>query len=194
MNKKKNLMETLYSDEWHSKTIEKHLSKIKISAYYFFPRNKEDYEDLYQETMLKIWKNRSRYAQSSKASYMSWVQSIMRNIFFDTLRKNKYIKNGLADYWHIAERSTESSAISTIIMKECEEVLKTAKGDAEFVLYMRIEGYSFDEINYFLGKPPRNSTSRIKMTKLRKEIGSKLMHIIYGEQIHIPKRKRILNE
>ena len=180
-------METLYSDEWHSKTIEKHLSKIKISAYCFFPRNKEDYEDLYQETMLKIWKNRSRYAQSSKASYMSWVQTVMKNIFRDILRKKKYIKNGLANYWHVAERSTESSAISTITMKECEEVLKTAKGDAEFVLYMRIQGYSFDEINYFLGKPPRNSTSRIKMAKLRKQLGPTLTHIVHGEQIKIPK-------
>ncbi len=126
---------------------------------------------------------------------MSWVQSIMKNIFLDTLRKNKYIKNGLANYWHVANRSTESTALSRIIMKECDEVLKTAKGDSEFVLQMRIEGYSFGEINYFLGKSPRNSTSRIKMTQLRKQLGPTLIHIIHGEQIKIPKsvplRKKI---
>lgn len=188
-------METLYSDEWHRKTIESHLLKIKIAAYHFFPHNKEDCEDLYQETMFKIWKNRSKYAQSSKATYMSWVQSIMKNIFLDTLRKNKYIKNGPANYWHVANRSTESTALSRIIMKECDEVLKTAKGDSEFVLQMRIEGYSFGEINYFLGKSPRNSTSRIKMTQLRKQLGPTLIYIVHGEQIKIPKsvplRKKI---
>ncbi len=61
-------------------------------TYYFIYRyvaNKEEAEDVIQETFVKVWKNLKKFDQ--KKSFKTWVFSIAKNTALDFLKKKKAI-------------------------------------------------------------------------------------------------------
>ena len=69
--------------------VERHLQTV-YSFVLRFVGNKEEAEDISQETFLKAWKSIAKYdAASSK--FKTWVLRIARNTAIDHLRKKKHI-------------------------------------------------------------------------------------------------------
>jgi RNA polymerase sigma-70 factor (ECF subfamily) len=61
--------------------------KLIIGFHYNFLKNRQDAEDLAQDTFLKIYLNLNRF-NSKKGKFKDWVFKIAKNIFIDFLRKN----------------------------------------------------------------------------------------------------------
>ena len=59
-----------------------------VGFHYNFLKNKQDAEDLAQDTFLKIYTNLGRY-NPNKGKFQSWAFRIAKNTFIDLLRKNK---------------------------------------------------------------------------------------------------------
>lgn len=94
--------------------------------------NSEPAEDLFQETLIKIWKNISKYQQREK--FGSWIFSIAHNISIDYFRKQK-VRNVVSlsenldqisyndDPWREVER-TEQKELLTDALSNLSELQK----------------------------------------------------------------------
>ena len=67
-------------NNFHDKLIalQSNMSNFALSL----TANKEDAEDLTQETMLKVLDNEEKYTENT--NFKGWVFTIMRNIFINT--------------------------------------------------------------------------------------------------------------
>ena len=66
--------------------LQKHLSSFAMSL----TLNKEEAEDLMQETNLKVLDNQEKYVDNS--NFKGWVFTIMRNIFINNYRRSSRVR------------------------------------------------------------------------------------------------------
>jgi RNA polymerase sigma-70 factor (ECF subfamily) len=69
--------------------VQRHLKPV-YSFVVRFIGNKDDAEDIVQETFLKAWKNVKKYSRHS-SQFKTWIMRIARNTAIDYLRKKKHI-------------------------------------------------------------------------------------------------------
>lgn len=87
-------------------------SKSLFGVIFNLIRDKEEAEDVLQETFIKIWKNIDTYNES-KGRFYTWILNIARNSAIDKLRSkgfNNNLKNLSADnFVHILEDPAKTS-------------------------------------------------------------------------------------
>lgn len=136
-------------------------------------KDKEDANDLCQETLYKALANQEKY--STGTNIKAWLFTIMRNIFINNYRrkaKQKTIFDSTPnDYFiNLKQSVISNSAESDIRVKEMNraiaelpEIFKTP-----FLLYF--DGYKYNEIAEVLSEPLGTIKSRIHFArKLLKE-------------------------
>ena len=89
----------------------------------YFSNNKQDAEDITQETFLKAINGLSLLKDSDRAKY--WLLSIARNTAIDHMRKKK-LKSWLPDLMEKANKEQENPTVDQILLREKWEEVQLA--------------------------------------------------------------------
>lgn len=148
--------------------VDRHLKGVLNFAYRLVG-NRQNAEDISQETFLKMWRNLKKYRQGE--NFKTWLFTIARNTAIDLLRK----KNNLAfsDFENddgnnsFAESLADSEPLPDEIFARAEEkafldnVLSgLSPSHRETLLLYYTEHLTFDDIGKILGKSLNTVKSR----------------------------------
>jgi RNA polymerase sigma-70 factor (ECF subfamily) len=157
--------------EEFKKIVEKYTGKTMALALNILG-NKEDAEDVCQETFLQTYRNLSRF--DTQKSFSNWLLSILYKRCLDQLRKRRRF---LAFYKRAkgeAEEITRSPSLGSITQNpHLHSLLERLSPKERTTLYLWAgEGYTSVEIAEVLRCAP--NTARIHLHKARKKIKSLL--------------------
>ena len=142
---------------------------------YKLTTDREEANDLLQETSLKALDNEDKYMPDT--NFKGWMYTIMRNLFINNYRKavrdqtyvdqtdNLFYLNQSID---LADESTESSHD----LKEIRRVVNALPKEYRIPFAMYVSGFKYREIADKLGLPLGTVKSRIYFTrqKLQQEL------------------------
>lgn len=142
---------------------------------YKLTADREEANDLLQETSLKALDNEDRY--TAETNFKGWIYTIMRNIFINNYRKalrdqtyvdqtdNQFYLNQNID---IEGDSTEGS----YDLKEMRRIVNALPKEYRIPFSMYVSGFKYREIADKLGLPLGTVKSRIYFTrqKLQEEL------------------------
>ncbi len=146
-----------------------------LNFVYRFVGNRNDAEDIVQETFLRVYKNKHYYKEIAKFS--TWIYTIAGNLAKTELRKRKRRKlfsvsnfmNEEKDYdIPDTERNPELEVDGTIkddiIQKAIEKLPPKFK---EVILLRDVQGFSYEEISQILNIPLGTVKSRVNRGRLK---------------------------
>lgn len=134
--------------------------KLRSYAYLLFPQ-REDAEDLIQETLLKALENRERYNEN--VNFKGWLYTIMHNIFINICKSKRYCMFlSLSDGNASAEMAQAMEfADDEYSFKEVCQVIDELPENLRVVVSMRLKGFKYLEIANRTGIPIGLVKSRI---------------------------------
>lgn len=155
-----------------------HLSKVSKSLKPFAVRLTKDHDDandLLQDTLLKAFTNREKYADGTNLK--AWLYTIMKNTFITNyqrmVRKNTFIdESENLHYINSLENSTENAAASTFIMNDINCAVDALDEAYRTPFMMHYRGFKYHEIAERLHIPIGTVKNRIHIA--RKELKDKL--------------------
>lgn len=136
-------------------SVEKIIRQYLRPVYNFahrFSGNRQDAEDISQETFLKVWKNIKKYREGE--NFKTWLFAIARNTAIDHLRKKKALV--FSDLEKDGEDSiTETLAGAVSLEEELPKyILKQLPADYKEIIILKYgNDFTFDEIAKILNKP-----------------------------------------
>lgn len=143
---------------------------------YRFTRDKEESQDLVQETLLKalLYKNKFR----ENTNLQGWLFTIMRNTFINNYRKAKLAKTSTDNtqelyFLNVADTHTFNRPEKTAEFKEIWESVHELKSELQIPFKMHLTGYKYHEIAEQLNIPIGTVKNRI--FHARKEIQRKIV-------------------
>ncbi|WP_428667540.1 RNA polymerase sigma factor [Runella sp.] len=155
-----------------------HIAKVSKSLKPFAMRltkDNEDANDLLQDTLLKAFTNRDKYADGTNLK--AWLYTIMKNTFITNyqrmVRKNTFIDTSdNLHYINSFENSTENDASGKFVMDDISKAVNSLEESyrTPFMLYYR--GFKYHEIADRLRIPIGTVKNRIHIA--RKELKDKL--------------------
>lgn len=142
---------------------------------YKLTSDREDANDLLQETSLKALDNEEKY--TAETNFKGWIYTIMRNIFINnyrkTLRDQTYVDQTDNQFYlnqniDIETDSTEGS----YDLKEMRRIVNALPKEYRVPFAMYVSGFKYREIADKLNLPLGTIKSRIYFTrqKLQKEL------------------------
>lgn len=147
-----------------------------LSFAYQLTSNREQAEDLLQETTLKALDNEAKYVDN--VNFKGWIFTIMRNIFINNYRqqvRQATVVDKSEDLYHIniCQDSGIDSPEGTYAVKEITKSLATFSEEYRIPFSMYVAGYKYNEIADKLGLPLGTIKSRIFFARkrLRAELG-----------------------
>lgn len=141
-----------------------------LSFAYQLTSNKEDAEDLLQDTTLKALTNEDKFAEGTNLK--GWIFTIMRNIFINnyrqTIRKATVIDQ-TEDLFHlnISQESGIETPEGTLSVKEINKVIEQFSEEYRVPFTMHLAGYKYNEIADKLDLPLGTVKSRIFFARKR---------------------------
>lgn len=151
----------------------------------------ENANDLVQETMLKAFKNKDKFAEGTNLK--GWLYTIMKNIFINNYRRmvnsniftddteNQYYINSL-------NNSGANGAESRLAMRDIHAAIDSLNENLRKPFMMSFEGYKYEEIAKKLALPL--GTVKIRIHNARHKLQDTLH--IYGKQFGLSKTKQDL--
>ena len=144
-----------------------------MSFAYQLTTNKEEAEDLLQDTTLKALTNEDKFADDTNLK--GWIFTIMRNIFINNYRQTVRQATILAqtdDLYHL-NISQESGLITpdgSYSVKEITQAINSFNDEYRVPFSMHIAGYKYSEIAQHLDLPLGTVKSRIFFAQQRLQI------------------------
>ena len=144
-----------------------------MSFAYQLTTNKEEAEDLLQDTTLKALTNEDKFADDTNLK--GWIFTIMRNIFINNYRqtvRKATILDQTDDLYHL-NISQESGLItpdSSYSVKEITQAINSFNDEYRVPISMHIAGYKYSEIAQHLDLPLGTVKSRIFFARQRLQI------------------------
>ena len=131
---------------------------------YMLTANREEAEDLLQDTTLKALDNRDKYIDN--INFKGWVFTIMRNIFRNNYRRmvrNQTVVDRTEDLFHLnlPQESGFDTPDGTYTIKEIRRAINSFPDEYRVPFAMHIAGYKYHEIATHLGLPLGTVKSRI---------------------------------
>tara|TARA_B100000941_G_C28448120_1_gene523519 strand:- start:170 stop:757 length:588 start_codon:yes stop_codon:yes gene_type:complete len=165
------------------KSLEVLVNKHKYKLYNFIYSkvlNKDNAEDLFQETFIKVIKTLKRGVYNEEGKFLPWLMRIAHNLVIDFFRKNKrfpsFDKNESYDILQLIKDenpSVEKLLIDKQILKDLEKIIIKLPEDQKEVLDMRLyKEMSFKEISEITGVSINTALGRMRyaIINLRKLI------------------------
>lgn len=154
------------------------ISKVSKSLKPFAMRltkDNDDANDLLQDTLLKAFTNREKYADGTNLK--AWLYTIMKNTFITNyqrmVRKNTFIDES-ENLYHInsLENSTDNEAPSNFVMNDINRAVDSLEESFRTPFMMHYRGFKYHEIAERLRIPIGTVKNRIHIA--RKELKDKL--------------------
>lgn len=166
--------------------VDLYKDKIQRLAYRML-NNKNDIEDVVQETFIRVYLNLNHYDESQKFS--TWIYRIGKNLCIDMLRKKKmthsldaHIHEDLATNYYDKFESNELSPETRYLQTEFQEqftilISKLSEKYRSIVALYYIHELSLQEISERLGIPATTVKSRLHRGReqLRKKWGTMIL-------------------
>jgi RNA polymerase sigma-70 factor (ECF subfamily) len=126
--------------------------------------NKDDAQDLLQDTTLKALDNQDKYVDN--VNFKGWVLTIMRNIFINNYRKivrSQTIIDQTQDLYHLnlSQDSGFDVPDRTYSIKEINKAINRLNKDLRIPFSMFLAGYKYNEVAEILSVPLGTVKSRI---------------------------------
>ena len=142
--------------------------------------NKDNAEDLFQETFIKVIKTLKSGVYNEEGKFLPWVMRIAHNLVIDFFRKNKrfpsFDKNDAYDIFQLIKDenpSIEKLMIDKQILNDLKKIIIKLPQDQKEVLDMRLyKEMSFKEISESTGVSINTALGRMRyaIINLRKLI------------------------
>lgn len=148
-------------------------------------KNREEAEEVAQDTFIKVYKSLSKFKGDSKFS--TWVYKIAYNTSLDRLKKNKkFLNNVPIDEFTEHQVKTLSTVLDTLESKERELAIQRCvnllPADDSFLLTLYyFEEQSLDEIAQAMNLLPNNV--KVKLFRSRKKLAKILKNHLEPEII-----------
>lgn len=144
-------------------------------------RDREDANDLMQETMLKAYTNRDKFAEGTNLK--AWMYTIMKNTFITNyqrmVRRNTFIDTTEnLHYINSSDSLTENGAYGNFTMKDIDSALDRLQDTYKVPFLMHFRGFKYHEIADRLNIPIGTVKNRIHIA--RKELKDRLT--VYGKK------------
>mgnify|MGYP001367349935 FL=1 len=165
------------------KSLEVLVNKHKFKLYNFIYSkvlNKDNAEDLFQETFIKVIKTLKRGVYNEEGKFLPWIMRIAHNLVIDFFRKNKrfpsFDKNEKYDIFQLIKDenpSIEKHLIDKQILNDLKKIIVKLPQDQKEVLNMRLyKEMSFKEISETTGVSINTALGRMRyaIINLRKLI------------------------
>ena len=141
-----------------------------LSFAYQLTTNREQAEDLLQDTTLKALDNEDKYVDN--VNFKGWIFTIMRNIFINnyrqTVRKATVIDQ-TEDLYHlnVSQDSGIDSPDGSIAVKEISQAINSFSDEYRVPFSMHVAGYKYQEIAEKMNLPLGTVKSRIFFARQR---------------------------
>lgn len=142
---------------------------------YKLTANREDANDLLQETSLKALDNEDKY--TPETNFKGWVYTIMRNIFINNYRKvvrDQTFVDTTDNLYHLSQSQDSGfeSTESAYDLKEMHRIVNALPTEYRIPFSMHVSGFKYREIAEKLDLPLGTVKSRIFFTrkKLQEEL------------------------
>lgn len=142
---------------------------------YKLTADREEANDLLQETSLKALDNEEKYVPDT--NFKGWMYTIMRNIFINNYRKivrEQTFVDQTDNLYHLSmpQDSGFASTEGAYDLKEMHRIVNSLPRDYKVPFSMHVSGFKYREIAERLGLPLGTVKSRIFFTrqKLQKEL------------------------
>lgn len=137
--------------------------------------NREDAQDLLQETTLKVLNNQEKFIDN--INFKGWVLTVMRNLFINNYYKvvrSHTVIDSNADLYNlnITNESGHDSPDNNYQIKEINKVINELSDDLKIPFSLYLSGYKYQEIADALNIPLGTVKSRIFFA--RQELQNKL--------------------
>ncbi len=140
-------------------------------------RNREDANDLLQETMLKAFTYRSKFMEGTNLK--GWLYTIMKNSFINNYRRmmkrNTFIDSTDNTYFlDSPQYSAPNEGEQAFLRRDIEKAIDTLPHDLRKTFTMNTKGFKYHEIAEILGIPIGTVKTRIFVARrqLRKKLGA----------------------
>lgn len=126
--------------------------------------NRDDAQDLLQETSLKVLDNREKYADNR--NFKGWVLTVMRNIFINNYHKvvrTQTIVDQNADLYNldVLNDSGFDTPDGSYQIQEITQAIDSLNDELKVPFSMYVSGYQYNEIAETLNVPLGTIKSRI---------------------------------
>ncbi len=137
---------------------------------YSLTLNRDDAEDLLQDTTLKVLDNEDKYVEGT--NFKAWIFTVMRNVFINNRRRvsrTAVVVDTSEDLYQInvPVEGAESNPDDSYSVKEISEVINRFPDDYRIPITMHLAGYQYSEIAQKLGVPVGTIKSRIFYARKR---------------------------
>ncbi|GAA3626672.1 RNA polymerase sigma factor [Flavivirga jejuensis] len=155
-------------------------------------KNREEAEEVAQDTFIKVYKSLNRFKGDSKFS--TWIYKIAYNTSLDRLKKNKKHFNDVAiDEFTEHQIKTIDNALDNLENKEREQAIQNCiallPGDDSFLLTLYyFEERPLEEISKIIGSTLNNA--KVKLFRSRKKLATILKARLEPEIIEHYERER----
>ncbi len=148
-------------------------------------KNREEAEEVSQDTFIKAYKSLSRFKGDSKFS--TWIYRVAYNTCLDRLKKNKRQQNTVAiDEYTEHQVKTIDNALDRIEVQEKQQAIKNClellpSEDSFLLTLYYFDELSLDEISKVIGLKPNNV--KVKLFRSRKRLATILKEQLDNETI-----------
>ena len=155
-------------------------------------KNKEEAEEVSQDTFIKAYKSLAKFKGDSKFS--TWIYKVAYHTCLDRIKKNKRTQNVVAiDEFTEHHIKTMDNALNNMVQEEHEQTIQDCiallPGDDSFLLTLYyFEELSLEEISKIVGITANNV--KVKIFRSRKKLATILKERLEPETIEYYERER----
>ena len=151
------------NDEFFARLVREHKSTI-YTVCYMFSHDEDEVNDLFQETLINMWKGIDGFREESKIS--TWIYRVALNtcLLQERKKKKEVAKVPLSMGVNFFE---DSDANSTQVRQLHERIGKLGLVNRAIVM-MWLEGMSYDEIGAVLGISAQNVG--VKLFRIKEQL------------------------
>ncbi len=137
---------------------------------YTLTLNRDDAQDLLQDTALKALDNEDKFVDGT--NFKAWIFTIMRNVFINHYRRasiGMVVTDGSDDLYQINVpiEGAENNPSDAYSVKEISQVINDFPDEYRIPINMHLAGYRYAEISKRLGVPVGTIKSRIFYARKR---------------------------
>ena len=146
------------------------LNNLLFSYALRLTRSRQDAEDLVQETTMKAYRHREKFAPGT--NFKGWISTIMRNTFINQYRKQKtrqHINQPVEDLTRVIENKNviNNSGEQNLRMEELKLMMGSIRDIYTVPFLMYYQGYEYKEIAEKLSVPIGTVKSRIFQARIK---------------------------